>query len=52
MSGVIGGLITAWLRVITVVLGLPPTTQYIVFGIVALIAVALTTDRSKIGVIK
>jgi ribose transport system permease protein len=52
VSGVIGGLITAWLRVITVVLGLPPTTQYIVFGIVALIAVALTTDRSKIGVIK
>jgi ribose transport system permease protein len=52
VSGVIGGLITAWLRVITVLLGLPPTSQNIVFGVVALIAVGLTTDRSKIGVIK
>jgi ribose transport system permease protein len=52
VSGVIGGVITAWLRVITVLLGLPPTSQNIVFGVVALIAVGLTTDRSKIGVIK
>lgn len=52
VSGVIGGLITAWLRVITVLLGLPPTSQNIVFGVVALIAVGMTTDRSKIGVIK
>ena len=52
VSGVIGGVITAWLRVITVLLGLPPTSQNIVFGVVALIAVGMTTDRSKIGVIK
>jgi ribose transport system permease protein len=51
-AGVIGGLITAWLRVATVLLGVMPTAQYIVFGVMALIAVGLTTDRGKIGVIK
>jgi ribose transport system permease protein len=51
-AGVIGGLITAWLRVATVLIGVAPTAQYIVFGIMALIAVGLTTDRGKIGVIK
>lgn len=52
LSALIGGLITAWLRVITVLIGVTPTAQYIVFGIMALIAVGLTTDRSKIGVVK
>ncbi|MCB8877135.1 ABC transporter permease [Acidisoma silvae] len=51
-AGVIGGLITAWLRVATVLIGVKPTGQYIVFGIMALIAVFLTTDRTKIGIIK
>jgi ribose transport system permease protein len=51
-SALIGGLITAWLRVLTVLVGVAPTTQYIVFGVMALIAVALTTDRTKIGIIK
>lgn len=52
LSALVGGLITAWLRVITVLVGVTPTAQYIVFGIMALIAVGLTTDRNKIGVIK
>jgi ribose transport system permease protein len=52
VSALIGGLITAWLRVITVLIGVTPTAQYIVFGVMALIAVGLTTDRGKIGVIK
>jgi ribose transport system permease protein len=51
-AGLVGGLITAWLRVVTVVVGVAPTTQNIVFGVMALIAVTLTTDRSKIGIVK
>jgi ribose transport system permease protein len=51
-SALVGGAITAWLRVITVMIGVPPTTQNIVFGVMALIAVMLTTDRSKIGIVK
>jgi ribose transport system permease protein len=49
---VIGGLITAWLRIVTVIIGVQPTAQNIVFGLTALVAVALTTDRSKLGIIK
>jgi ribose transport system permease protein len=52
LPAVIGGLMTAWLRVVTVLVGVSPTAQNIVFGIMALIAVGLTTDRSKLGVIK
>ena len=52
VPAVVGGLITAWLRVVTVLVGVTPTAQNIVFGIMALIAVGLTTDRSKLGVIK
>jgi ribose transport system permease protein len=37
---------------VTVVVGVAPTTQNIVFGVMALIAVTLTTDRSKIGIVK
>jgi ribose transport system permease protein len=51
-AGVIGGLIAAWLRVFTVVIGINPAAQGMVFGIMAIFAVALTTDREKIGVIK
>ncbi|KAA0697773.1 ABC transporter permease [Neorhizobium sp. P12A] len=49
---VVGGLITAWLRIVTVIIGVQPTAQNIVFGLTALVAVALTTDRSKLGIIK
>ncbi|MFS8114135.1 ABC transporter permease [Rhizobium jaguaris] len=49
---VVGGLITSWLRIVTVIIGVQPTAQNIVFGLTALVAVALTTDRSKLGIIK
>lgn len=52
LPGVVGGLITSWLRILTVIIGVQPTAQNIVFGLTALIAVALTTDRSKLGIIK
>jgi ribose transport system permease protein len=32
--------------------GLPPASQDVAFGIVILIAVALTADRAKIGIVK
>jgi ribose transport system permease protein len=48
----VGGLITSWLRIVTVIIGVQPTAQNIVFGLTALVAVALTTDRSKLGIIK
>jgi ribose transport system permease protein len=51
-AGMVGGLIAAWLRVLTVVIGINPAAQGIFFGIMAIVAVALTTDREKIGVIK
>ncbi|GAB2921680.1 ABC transporter permease [Paraburkholderia jirisanensis] len=51
-AALVGGAITAWLRVITVMIGVAPTTQNIVFGVMALIAVLLTTDRAKIGIVK
>jgi len=51
-AALVGGVITAWLRVITVMVGISPTTQNIVFGVMALIAVMLTTDRAKIGIVK
>lgn len=52
MPAVVGGLITSWLRIVTVIIGVAPTAQNIVFGLTALVAVALTTDRSKLGIIK
>lgn len=51
-SGVIGGLMTAWFNIVTVVIGVGAEAQNAVFGILALVAVGFTTDRSKIGVIK
>lgn len=39
-------------RIGTVILGLDPAFQSIVFGIVILVAVACTIDRRKIGIIK
>ena len=52
LPAVVGGLITSWLRIVTVIIGVQPTAQNIVFGLTALVAVALTTDRSKLGIIK
>ena len=48
----IGGLTAAFLRVGSVVIGLPPTTQDIVYGVIVLAAVAVTLDRRKIGMVK
>lgn len=48
----IGGLIVTVVRIGTVIVGLDPAVQNIVFGLGVIVAVALTTDRAKIGVIK
>ncbi|WP_018099323.1 ABC transporter permease [Sinorhizobium meliloti] len=48
----VGGFLVAWLRVMIVIVGVPPTGQNIVFGVMALIAVAFTTDRNKLGIVK
>jgi ribose transport system permease protein len=52
LSSLIGGLIAILIRVGVTISGLPPESQDVAFGIVILIAVALTTDRAKIGVVK
>ncbi|WP_180735444.1 ABC transporter permease [Paraburkholderia sp. PGU19] len=49
---IVGGLTAAFLRIASVVIGLPPTTQDIVYGLVVLAAVALTLDREKLGIVK
>ena len=48
----IGGMIAVGVRLGTVIVGLSPAYQDIVFGLVIVLAVALTIDREKIGVIK
>ena len=52
LSSLIGGLIAILIRVGVTISGLPPESQDVAFGIVILIAVALTTDRAKIGLVK
>ncbi|MBA3042869.1 MAG: ABC transporter permease [Gammaproteobacteria bacterium] len=52
VSSLIGGLIAILIRVGVTISGLPPESQDVAFGIVILIAVALTTDRAKIGIVK
>lgn len=47
-----GGLIAVTVRIGTVIVGLNPAYQNVVFGTVIIIAVASTIDRQKIGVIK
>lgn len=49
---ILGGLIAVVVRIGTVIVGLNPAYQNIVFGVVVLVAVALTIDRQKIGIIK
>lgn len=51
-ASLIGGLIAVLIRVGATISGLPPASQDVAFGIVILIAVALTTDRSKMGIVK
>ena len=52
LFSLIGGLIAILIRVGVAISGLPPESQDVAFGITILIAVALTTDRAKIGVVK
>jgi len=49
---VIGGISAAFLRVGSVVVGLPPTSQDLVYGVVILVAVTATIDRRKMGLVK
>jgi ribose transport system permease protein len=52
VSSLIGAVIAILIRVGVTLSGFPPSSQDIAFGIVILIAVALTTDRAKIGIVK
>jgi ribose transport system permease protein len=52
LSSLIGGLIAILIRVGVTISGLPPESQDVAFGIAILIAVAITTDRAKIGIVK
>jgi len=52
LSSLIGGLIAILIRVGVAISGLPPESQDVAFGVAILIAVALTTDRAKIGIVK
>jgi ribose transport system permease protein len=49
---VIGGISAAFLRVGSVVVGLPPASQDLVYGVVILVAVIATIDRRKMGTVK
>ncbi|MEM5387680.1 ABC transporter permease [Paraburkholderia phymatum] len=51
-ASVIGGISAAFLRVGSVVVGLPPTSQDLVYGIVILVAVTATIDRRKMSIVK
>jgi ribose transport system permease protein len=48
----VGGLTAVFVRVGATIVGLPAAAQDVAYGIVVLVAVAITTDREKIGVIK
>jgi ribose transport system permease protein len=50
-ASMVGGLFAILIRV-GAISGLPPASQDVAFGIVILIAVALTTDRAKIGIVR
>jgi ribose transport system permease protein len=52
VASLIGGIIAVLIRVGVTVSGMPPSAQDVAFGVVILIAVALTTDRAKIGIVK
>ncbi|MDE1949359.1 MAG: ABC transporter permease, partial [Burkholderiales bacterium] len=52
LNTLIGALIVAVIRTAMVYLEVPATAQQIVFGIVLIIAIALTIDRSKLAIVK
>ncbi|URK86424.1 hypothetical protein LP421_04840 (plasmid) [Rhizobium sp. RCAM05350] len=51
-AAIIGSLIAVMVRLGTVMVGLSPAYQQILFGLMVLISVSLTIDRAKIGIIK
>jgi ribose transport system permease protein len=52
LNTLIGALIVAVIRTAMVYLEVPATAQQIVFGIVLIVAIALTIDRSKLAMVK
>lgn len=51
-ASLIGGLTAVMVRVGATIAGLPGAAQDVAFGIIILVAVAVTTDRTKIGIVK
>src|SRR6218665_898214 len=52
LNTLIGALIVAVIRTAMVYLDVPATAQQIVFGLVLIVAIALTIDRSKLAMVK
>lgn len=52
LNTLIGALIVAVIRTAMVYLEVPATAQQIVFGVVLIVAIALTIDRSKLAMVK
>jgi ribose transport system permease protein len=52
LNTLIGTLIVAVIRTAMVYLDVPATAQQIVFGVVLIVAIALTIDRSKLAMVK
>jgi len=52
LNTLIGALIVAVIRTAMVYLEVPATAQQIVFGVILIIAIALTIDRSKLAMVK
>ena len=51
-ASVLGGLIAICVRIMTIVLGVGPSFQNVLFGVGMIVVVAVTTDRRKLGIIK
>jgi ribose transport system permease protein len=51
-AALLGGLIVTTVQVGTTFVGFDPAVQQVIFGVTIVVAVGLTTDRRKIGVIK
>ena len=51
-ASALGGLIAICVRIMTIVIGVGPSFQNVLFGAGMIVVVALTTDRRKLGVIK
>ena len=51
-ASTLGGLIAICVRILTIVIGVGPSFQNVLFGAGMIIVVALTTDRRKLGAIK